>query len=221
MENYSSEQKAQIWEGALLHKDSYGDFCQYLDEMHDKNSSKIRELSQYFREVTSKPKVNQKLYYYFLTFTLDPRLAERVGGFRESYYERVERYIYKLIQNNKWYTEYISIVREGGDDVDKHTHWHVYIVTTKYFDSGSKLGHYRKLYGNTKLLVSNRNFVPHAYHYMEKQNSQKILKHGFCGFDEVYLTKIHNSQMSQNVRDKCLIMWKDELTRTKCKERAG
>lgn len=216
MNIYSEDQKKTIWEAAKLCKDSYGDFCHYLDTMHNKETFKQRELARYFRERALEPKVNQKLYYYFLTFTLDPRLAERVGGFSESYYDRVERYIYKLIQNDKWYTQYISIVREGGDDVDKHTHWHVYIVTTKYFDSASKLGHYRKLYGNTKLLVSNRNFVPHAYHYMEKQNSQKILKHGFCGFDEAFLTKIHNSQMSQKFKERFLIEWGEQLTNTKC-----
>lgn len=213
MDKFSAELLEQHTVRLLNAKDSYGTFCQLHEEITKDRPSLQRQLCQSFKERASKPA--KKLYYYFLTFTLDPRLAERVGGFSEAFYERVHRYITKLIQNKQWCTEYISLVREGGDDVDKHTHWHAYIVTTKYFDSASKLGHYKKLYGNYKLCVSKKNFVPHAYHYMEKQNSQKILKHGLCGFDEDFLTQIHNSQMSQTIGEDCMIEWYNSLEKTK------
>lgn len=122
----------------------------------------------------NKPKKKEH-YYYMLTYTLDPRLAERVGGFTNSYYDRVERYITKQAQNKSWGLTFFAYVREGGDNEHKHTHWHVSIRTNKYFDFVKNTSYYAKLYGSVDKQDSILSTNIYAKKYMSKQSPPIIL----------------------------------------------
>lgn len=144
-----------------------------------------------------------RVYYYLLTFTLDPRLAERAGGISESYYDRVERYIKKLANNKAWHLLFFAYVREGGDDDHKHTHWHVSIKTTKCFDHKRNLSYYMKLYGNVDKQVSKIKTNIYAKKYMSKQREPVIL------IGEWDCRKLDQNPNSQEVSKKQLcICWK-------------
>lgn len=140
----------------------------YFQKVVDYNlSSKFHELVVK-RFNKSKP----KLYYYMLTYTLDPKRH----SLNDLYYNSVEKYIKKLVLNKSWQTEYCAYVQEGGDAEHKHTHWHVAIVTHKYIDNLSQNGYYIKKHGNVDLSVSKLSTVQYALIYMSKQNKYTVLK---------------------------------------------
>lgn len=134
------------------------------------STERMNQWSTLFRKYVSKPK--KKLYYYMLTYTLDPGRH----SLTESYFNSAERYIKKLVLNKSWKTEYASIVREGGDKDHKHTHWHVSIVTHKYIDNKSQNGYYIKKHGNVDMKVSKLSTVHYATIYMSKQRNPIVLK---------------------------------------------
>lgn len=139
------------------------------------------QFGQKVNNYLNQKKRKQDGYYYMLTFTLNPKLAERNeaylgdGRFRESWYNRVEKYIKKLSQNKAWELDFFAIVREGGDEQHKHVHWHVSIKTRKYFDFKRNLSYYMKLYGNVDKQLSKLSTNKYAYKYMSKQCEPTVL----------------------------------------------
>lgn len=112
-------------------------------------------------------------YYYMITFTLDP---SKPGFGTDPYYDKVEKYIRKLIQNKGWEPLYIAIVREGGDEDHKHTHWHVCFVSHCWFDS-KNIAYYKKLYGSVDISTTHSQNIFNTIKYMNKQRQPDILLH--------------------------------------------
>lgn len=113
------------------------------------------------------PKIKFKnVYMYMLTFTINPEWHE----LNDATYDKIEAYIRKLPFNEKWNTLCCGLVREGSDEDDLHTHWHMLLVTSKYFKKYDCLRWYRKTYGIANYKDSTTKDLNHTIKYMSKQN---------------------------------------------------
>lgn len=107
-----------------------------------------------------------KVYVYMVTFTLDPKK----NSFSEKLYNKVEKYIKKQMSNLKSVTK-LFIVREGGDEDHKHTHWHCAVESTKYIKKYDYGKYYQKIFGSVDHSKSVTGDLQHTLMYMNKQGT--------------------------------------------------
>lgn len=113
-------------------------------------------------------------YYYMITFTLDPKKNK----FNDLLYDTVEKYIKKILVkvNKKYKPFYVQLVREGGDDDHKHTHWHACVVSETCFDS-TIVSYYQQKYGNIDISTNHSQNIHPTIKYMSKQSLPISLLH--------------------------------------------
>lgn len=109
-----------------------------------------------------------KLYYYMLTFTLDPKKND----FSDDFYDTVEEYICKQMKRTPLRVTEAHVVREGSDEDQKHTHWHASVITEKPLKK-DRFSYYQKLYGNIDVSKSQIKSNNEHLDYMSKQSTPK------------------------------------------------
>lgn len=122
---------------------------------------------QIFKEI-DKQQGKVKLYYYLLTFTLDPKK----NTLSDDLYDTVEEYICKQMKRQPLRVTESHIVREGSDEDQKHTHWHVSVICEKHLKK-DRFSYYVKLYGNIDISKSQIQSNTEHLDYMSKQNTPK------------------------------------------------
>lgn len=115
-------------------------------------------------------KARGKRYHYMMTFTIDPSRHDTNNLDLQT---EIENYIKKRTKTIKSVIE-SYIVKEGGDDDHKHTHWHVSILSDQPIKK-SRWSYYNTLYGMFDYSPSRDGNNQEALNYMSKQRVPELI----------------------------------------------
>lgn len=110
-----------------------------------------------------------KDYHYMITFTIDPKRHDVKS---EELHKEIQNYITKRTKMLKVQQAYI--VQEGGDEEEKHTHWHVSLLSKKPI-KGNRFAYYKIKYGNYDYSPSKNGNNEEALNYMSKQTEPVLI----------------------------------------------
>lgn len=128
-----------------------------------------KEFSILIKRIKAKyARMDQKRKAYFITFTINPEWWH----LNDETYDLIESYIIKQLKRKPLKLENVHLVREGGDAVDKHVHWHACFETTKNFKISS-MSYYKKHYGNVYSDRSRCGNIEESLNYMNKQEKTR------------------------------------------------
>lgn len=131
-------------------------------------------LSRYYK----KPK--NKRYMYFITFTLDPNKPHFTK------HDQIEKAIKRILTGKTAKAINCALVREGGDETDKHVHWHALLESSAFVKKYDIMRNYIKKYGGIKFETKFDYDISKPLIYMSKQCSPIVL---IGRVFEEYLTK--------------------------------
>lgn len=105
-----------------------------------------------------------KRHYYLFTFTIDPKKHKLC----DDTYDKVQEYIIKQLKRKPLRICEAYLVREGGDEEAKHTHWHASVTSEKPI-SKDRFNYYNKIYGNIDISKSKLQTNDEALDYISKR----------------------------------------------------
>ncbi len=124
---------------------------------------KYRLFSIYMKQYGNEYDELNKTYTYMLTFTIDPK-KHNVDDVK--LHNILEEYIIDFAERRNPLK--CDIVKEGGDEDHKHTHWHLGLELKKHIDFSNFLKHYRKKNGNVDITKSWSNIYNNILIYINK-----------------------------------------------------
>lgn len=127
--------------------------------------------STMFRQALEEVEKENRSYRYLITFTLDPKKGDIKCN---KYIAKVSAYVVKQLRRKPLGLSNVYFVQEGGDQDNKHIHWHASVTATKPLKK-DRFDYYKKLYGNVDISHTKAQTQDEAINYMSKQSTPVLL----------------------------------------------